>query len=55
MLGWIFSIALMIVYIREPSAIARPELLIAAGLFAIAGSIGYGMLRARTNSKDEDK
>lgn len=55
MLGWIFSIAMMIVYAREPSAVARPELLIAAGLFAIAGSVGYGMMMARSRSKEKDE
>ena len=43
MLGWIFTIALLIVYAREPVSMARPELLIAAALFAVAGSIGAGL------------
>lgn len=43
MLGWIFAIALLIVYAREPSMAARPELLFASGLFALAGSIGSGL------------
>lgn len=60
MLGWIFSIALLIVYAREPSMAARPELLFAAGLFALAGSIGSGLntignkLKGSVEEDDED-
>lgn len=59
MLGWIFSIALLIVYVREPISAARPELIIAASLFALAGSIGYGLqqfhIKVKTKDEDEEK
>ena len=52
MLGWIFTIALLIVYAREPVSMARPELLIAAALFAVAGSIGAGLNTIGSKLKD---
>ena len=52
MLGWIFTIALIIVYAGEPISTARPELLIAAALFAVAGSIGSGLNTIGSKLKD---
>ena len=52
MLGWIFTIALLIVYAREPVSAARPELLIAAALFAVAGSVGAGLNTIGSKLKD---
>lgn len=57
MIGWIFAFALMFVYVREPASVARPELIIAAALFAIAGSIGYGLssIRVRAVAEKEEE
>ena len=59
MLGWIFAIALVFVYAREPISAAKPELIIAASLFALAGSIGYGLqqihIKVKTKDEDEEK
>ena len=43
MLGWTASIALMIAWTKVPEA--SVTMLYASGLFAIAGSIGYGLNR----------
>ena len=43
MLGWTASIALIVAWTKV--ADASPVMLCASGLFAIAGSIGYGLNR----------
>lgn len=43
MLGWTASIALIIAWAKVPDA--NITMLYASGLFAIAGSIGYGLNR----------
>lgn len=55
MIGWIFAIALIVVYVREPVSMARPELLIAAGLFAVAGSVANGLNTIGNKLKGEEK
>ena len=39
-MGWIFSIALFVVYLQNRSGINADVILISAGLFAIAGGLG---------------
>ena len=55
MLGWIFTIVLLIVYTGEPVSAARPELLIAAALFAVAGSFGAGLNTIGSKLKDHSE
>lgn len=43
MLGWTASIALIIAWAKMPDA--NVAMLCASGLFAIAGSVGYGLKR----------
>ena len=39
-LGWMFSIALFVLYLKEHASIEPGLFLFTSGLFAIAGSIG---------------
>lgn len=50
MLGWTASIALIVAWAKVPEA--NVTMLIASGLFAIAGSVGYGLNRIAAAKKD---
>lgn len=49
MLGWIFSLCSLIVGLKNHNEV----LIIVSGLYAIAGSVGFGLMSLRPNSSKD--